>query len=539
MGAVYQATQVSLDRLVAIKILPPEFVRDPALRALFEDEAKAMARLNHPNLIAVHDFGKAGDIPYIIMEYVHGCSLHHSAKGMAIDPAEVTRILLGVCAGLTYAHQHGVIHCDIKPANILLTQQVQPKIGDFGLARRTGPSASADSPAFGSEHYSAPEIIRQAAKLDARADIYSAGIVLHELLTGRRPADDPRSASALSRCDPRFDLIIKRATMPDPAMRYASIQEMAHALAAIRATSGAAKAAAAERIQQARATSEKPQNPPNGRDLSAASDSNSNPPKSKRQTTHQRYVLWMALGLLGLVAAIGMALTRHSPTGKAKKDKAITEQADIPSGLKKGLLLYYGFDADEPKVKDKSGNGNDGSMSECQWVTEGKVGGACEFDGKTSYISVLNCKSMNFGYADFTYSFWVMPHAIGHLQGLIGHAFNPEAQLKNDGKIQMNYHEGGNGILLSSTTLSPDKFYFVTLTRAKGTGRVYINGERENSVNADFECSSAKPLVIGRHSAWASDYFDGLLDDVMIWNRALSEEEVKQLYKVQGGGKSQ
>ena len=233
MGAVYCAVQKSLDRTVALKILPMEFSKDAAFCAGFEAEAKAMARLNHPNLIGVFDFGEVNGMLYIIMEYVPGQSIYHSADGIAIDPAEVIRLVTGICNGLAHAHENGIIHRDIKPSNILLDLNAQPKIGDFGLARPIEWKVEEGDEIFGTPHYTAPEVVNSPHSVDYRADIFSVGVLLHELLTGKLPADDPRPASTIIRCDPRFDAIIRRATQPLPAARYSSAKEMANDLQAI------------------------------------------------------------------------------------------------------------------------------------------------------------------------------------------------------------------------------------------------------------------------------------------------------------------
>lgn len=238
MGAVYAAVQKSLDRHVAIKILPPELSADAAYCAGFEAEAKAMAKLNHPNLIGVYDFGEVSGMLFIIMEYVPGCSLHHSSHGIAIDPAEVIRIVSGICSGLAHAHDNGIIHRDIKPANILLDLNANPKIGDFGLARPADRKIQEDEEIFGTPHYTAPEVVNSPLSVDHRADIFSLGVILHELLTGRLPAEDPRPASIICHCDPRFDAIIRRATDPLPANRYSSAHEIERELRAITTLSG-------------------------------------------------------------------------------------------------------------------------------------------------------------------------------------------------------------------------------------------------------------------------------------------------------------
>ncbi|MEI6675340.1 MAG: serine/threonine-protein kinase [Verrucomicrobiota bacterium] len=233
MGAVYKAVQLSLERSVAIKILPREFGQDESYRASFEAEAKAMARLNHPNLIGVYDFGEVDGMLFIIMEFVPGKTLFHSAHGIAIAANEAARIVADVCMGLAHAHEYGILHRDIKPGNILLDQQARPKIGDFGLARPIGSAVKDGETIFGTPHYTAPEVLKFPNSVGVRADIFSVGVVLHELLTGRLPAAVSRPPSAICGCDHRFDAIVRRATHPSAHLRYASAAEMANDLRAI------------------------------------------------------------------------------------------------------------------------------------------------------------------------------------------------------------------------------------------------------------------------------------------------------------------
>ena len=243
MGAVYRAVQKSLDRKVAIKILPQEFGKDAAFAASFEAEAKAMARLNHPNLIGVFDFGEVNGMLYIVMEYVPGKSLYHSAHGRAIEVSKVIDLITGICSGLSHAHKFGIIHRDIKPSNILLDQNAQPKIGDFGLARPVNAKIPEGTDIFGTPHYTAPEVLRSPQAVGHRADIFSVGILLHELLTGRLPTEDPRPASTIIKCDHRFDEIIRRASDPMPELRYFSADEIIRDLQTITRPAGTAKSA--------------------------------------------------------------------------------------------------------------------------------------------------------------------------------------------------------------------------------------------------------------------------------------------------------
>lgn len=240
MGAVYEATQSSLDRQVAIKILPREFSSDQAFREGFESEAKAMAKLNHPNLIGVYDFGEAGGMLFIVMEYVDGNSLFVSSNGIQVDQSVTLSIIEGVCHGLANAHAHGILHRDIKPSNILLDLSANAKIGDFGLARALEREIEDGEQIFGTPGYTAPEVLQPPFTIDQRADIFSVGVMLHELLTGMLPEADNRSASQICGCSFRLDPIIRKATHQDPSQRFSSCAEMAEALAKVAALKGSA-----------------------------------------------------------------------------------------------------------------------------------------------------------------------------------------------------------------------------------------------------------------------------------------------------------
>ena len=231
MGAVYKATQRSLDREVAIKILPRELGADPEFRESFETEAKAMAKLNHPNLLGVFDYGDIDGMPYIVMEFISGKSLYYSAWNQIIEPEQAIEIVKGICEGLDHAHDHGILHRDIKPANILLTAKAQPKIGDFGLAQHVGSTSSGTI--MGTPGYAAPELTQAPETAGIGADIYAVGVILHELITGQRP--DPTGAELPQPFGDRgLDAIWQKATDPVIAKRYASTKEMAAALSSWR-----------------------------------------------------------------------------------------------------------------------------------------------------------------------------------------------------------------------------------------------------------------------------------------------------------------
>ncbi len=230
MGAVYLARQTSLDRQVAVKVLPREFSEDEEFIKSFQSEAKLMAKLNHPNLIGIYDFGDIDGMLYIIMEFVKGKSLHHSAHGKAINQETAVDIISAVCSGLDHAHDAGILHRDIKPANILLgksasNKSAAPKIGDFGLARVNGVTES--GVIYGTPGYSAPEVLDAPDKVDNRTDIFAVGVMFYELLTARMPADKYVSVTEYVEADARFDKIIQKAIHPNIDMRYHSAQDFA------------------------------------------------------------------------------------------------------------------------------------------------------------------------------------------------------------------------------------------------------------------------------------------------------------------------
>ena len=230
MGAVYHATQRSLERDVAIKILPREFAQDAEFVASFEAEAKAMAKLNHPNLIGIYDSGDTSGMLYIVMELVVGTSLYAACHGHAVEQAEAVRIVAAVCRGLAHAHQYGILHRDIKPSNILIDANTNPKVGDFGLARSLDKRIEEGEQIFGTPGYTAPEVISPPHAFDQRADIFSVGVMLYELLTGITPNGEVPVASLPPVPHPRLRAVIHKATHPDPSQRYNSADELADEL---------------------------------------------------------------------------------------------------------------------------------------------------------------------------------------------------------------------------------------------------------------------------------------------------------------------
>jgi len=237
MGAVYQASQPSLERKVAVKILPPEFGSEPEFATRFQSEARAMARLNHTNIVGVYDFGiTPGGHLFLVMEWVDGRSLHDVIHAGSLSLRKATNLAIQLCEALTFAHENRIIHRDIKPGNIMVNDADHVKVADFGLARPISDEAEQDNP-FGTPDYAAPEI-RGGSVVDHRVDIYAAGVVLYEMLTGTVPGEPRRSVTEFAAIAPRWDQIIARAIDPDPEKRYQDAGEFrAHIVVAMKQTS--------------------------------------------------------------------------------------------------------------------------------------------------------------------------------------------------------------------------------------------------------------------------------------------------------------
>ncbi len=253
MGIVYEALDPKLHRKVAIKTilisqLDEETAKDFSMR--FVREAHAVARLNHPNIVQVYDFGEEGDIAYLVMEFIRGDELKSTlTTGRQFDRKECVRIMCELLDALDFAHEAGVVHRDIKPANVMLDSQGRTKLTDFGVARvtdadRTHAERTQAGTMVGTPAYMSPEQI-QGLRIDRRTDIFSAGVILYQFLTGQKPftgegawtvakkiiQDDPPMPSSLNvAVSPEFDRVVAKALAKNPDQRFATAREFAVAL---------------------------------------------------------------------------------------------------------------------------------------------------------------------------------------------------------------------------------------------------------------------------------------------------------------------
>ncbi len=225
MGAVYRARQKALDRIVALKVLPPEVGRDPAFAERFSREARALARLTHPNIVMIFDFGQSEGFFYFLMEYVDGVNLRQSLRAGRLTPPQALAIVPQICEALQYAHDEAIVHRDIKPENVLLDKRGNVKIADFGLAKLLGRpdgnlTLTGTGQVMGTPHYMAPEQLEKPLEVDHRADIYSLGVVFYELLTGELPLGRFAPPSEKSNVSADLDQVVLRTLEKEPNLRY-------------------------------------------------------------------------------------------------------------------------------------------------------------------------------------------------------------------------------------------------------------------------------------------------------------------------------
>jgi len=242
MADVYLADDLLLNREVAVKVLHAQYASDPAFIQRFRQEAQSAANLNHPNIVNIYDWGNEGDLYYIVMEYVEGRDLKEILRSEGrLLPERAAEIAAEVCAALQFAHRSNLVHRDIKPHNIFITNLGQVKVMDFGIAREgSGGGITQTGMVMGTPQYISPEQA-QGLAVDGRSDIYSLGVVLYEMLTGQVPFDDPNPVTITykqvredptppSVIDPEIpatlEAIVMKAMSKNPANRFQNAQEM-------------------------------------------------------------------------------------------------------------------------------------------------------------------------------------------------------------------------------------------------------------------------------------------------------------------------
>ncbi len=334
MGAVYKAHQPDLDRRVALKLLPPAPDGASGFTERFTREARALAHLNHPNIVTVHEFGhvdlpaadprRPANVPpgrwhFIRMEFVDGTNLRQLERSGTLTPRDALRIIPQICDALQYAHDEGIVHRDIKPENVLLDRRGRVKIADFGLARILGRDPDSarltqDGQVMGTPHYMAPEQVSRPLWVDHRADLYSLGVVFYEMLTGDLPLGKFDPPSRCAPVDGRFDDVVLRALENDPDRRYQRASEIREGVESIKSPEGA------------------PAQPPNpdAPQNTPTSGTRRTPtfPTTPPETIRTRWI-WAAVLALGLVLVGGSIFSRVFGTWWAQRQALAAQQREM------------------------------------------------------------------------------------------------------------------------------------------------------------------------------------------------------------------
>jgi serine/threonine protein kinase len=305
MAIVYRAQDLMLERQVAVKVLREDFSGDPAFQERFRREAKAAANLSHPNIVTMHDFGLDNGQLFLVMEYVPGKDLKTLIKQrVRFSPEEALPLLIQACAGIGYAHRAGLVHCDVKPQNMLVTPDMRLKVADFGIARALAtihPEEQADV-VWGSPQYFAPEQAQGAAPAPA-SDVYSLGIIMYEMLTGSLPfkattdsdlarqhieEEPPLLSEMLPEISPTLEQILKKVLSKEPSQRYRTADQLGRVLMSF----GNARSAPSLALTPEAATL----------DLSSSSK------KNATLASPALEIDWVSvgLGLMALVAVLGL-----------------------------------------------------------------------------------------------------------------------------------------------------------------------------------------------------------------------------------------
>ena len=323
MATVFKAYDPGTERYVAIKIISPQFAQHPEFRERFRREAKAIANLEHPRIVPVHAFGEEGETAYLVLRYMDTGTLRDLVNEHPMDLAEASRLIVQIAGALDYAHRNGVIHRDVKPSNVLIDSEGNSYLTDFGIAKiveatieltRTGT-------AMGTPQYMSPEQCRGDKKLTAATDIYSLGVMMYQMVTGRVPfdADTPLAVIHQHLNDPlppprqinpeiseAMEKVLLKALAKDPEDRYSTAAEFAAAV------SGAGRAAPTERAPVASAAAPLPAKP-----------------KSESGGLRRFWWVGASLGALGLIAVLAIGFWSRPRTEERVEETA----SDVPAAL--------------------------------------------------------------------------------------------------------------------------------------------------------------------------------------------------------------
>jgi serine/threonine protein kinase len=349
-GIVYDAWDPVIARRVAIKTVKLPTADDPETEeemGRFRREAQAAGRLSHPNIVPVFDYGETDEIAYIVMEHVGGGSLKRLMdEAKQVPPADALRVMEQLLSGLQFSHDRGIVHRDIKPANVMLSDEQTVKITDFGIARIEGSGATMVGTLLGTPAYMSPEQWRGETSIDARSDIYAAGVLLYHMLTGRRPFEGgnqsaimhqvlngeiDRPSAAVPGISPALDAVVLKAMARKPEDRYQSASAFAAAMRQVLADGGSEPVLDATLVRPSRATTERPRPPAASVSSHAATPASRKPEQARSRRMGAVIAGLVAVTILGGGGAAWFLLGSHQPAVIANQPAETSNAAPAPA----------------------------------------------------------------------------------------------------------------------------------------------------------------------------------------------------------------
>lgn len=546
MGVVYRGWQTSLDRYVAIKVLPVDDNdgddgRNFAER--FKQEAKTMARLSHPAIVPVYDAGETSSgLLYFVMELVEGTDVDRLVRANGpLAPEHALAITSNVCDALDYAHKHGVVHRDIKASNVMINAEGRVMVTDFGVAK-VGHLDSARQThcgmIFGTPEYMAPE--QKDGEADHRSDIYSVGVLLYEMLTGKLPqgAFDPPSKKAS--VDHRLDQVVLKALQKEPERRYQRANEMRQELERIRISTiellgheGVGLEPIISELTPRRfssyfsPSSNVTASPPSPSPQVSDSESVEEPyssegPKRRLRRLWVTAVLWLLLAAGGLIT---WSIARQPTT-------FFSSVKPSPPAVALDSVGWISEWKGQGNATDSQG-GHDGVLVDGATYAPGRQGQAFSFPGGNSAVVIPASPAWDFGGNDFSIEMWVsfaVPDS--GAQALVacdeggGHAAKWIFGFA-DGMLRWRT-DGGRAEWVNSAPLQiePGRWYHVALVRSGKELRFYLNGEEvSRSGWSGMMPYPLAPLTLG--NAGGKFPLRGLLSEIRIYSRALKGDEIR------------
>jgi WD40 repeat protein/tRNA A-37 threonylcarbamoyl transferase component Bud32 len=587
MGSVYEAEHLVMQRRVALKVIRRADTASPADLERFRREVRAAARLSHPNIVTAYDAETAGELHFLVMEYVEGITLAWLVKERGPLPTdEACDYVRQAALGLQHAHERGLVHRDLKPDNLIRCSDGTVKILDFGLAALTaerGGGLTEANVVMGTPEYMAPEQAENSHGADTRADLYSLGCTLYYLLTEKLPYPAPtpllkvlahrdRPVPSLRRArpdvPPGLAAVVERLLAKKPEDRYQKPRELAAALRPFTRPPAkprpkrwplfiaAAVAALFAGIVLAGAVVYRIQTDKGELVIETDNDDvevvvskggevvKIIDTKSGKHITLNSgdYELALKDGQEGLKLSPAKVTLKRGETelatitrGKAADNLPVPPPAGRPPD---GVVAWWRADGN---AKDSAGD-HHGTLKGGVTFAAGIAGQAFRLDGATRYVEVPRSDLWGFGRRDFSIDLWVqfravtLRHDIGHPDAVFigcdegdGWATRHKWVFSHGhGLLNFCICNAGKGEFYAKANFSPDvdKWYHLAVTRSRGTFTIYVNGAPVSSEKVDLAIPYPDaPLTIGQ--AEGGGFFSGLLDEVAIYDRALSPAEVK------------